>query len=95
MPGSSKVHYYLEDQNSFGGKFVQAHLIGIAADNAFGERLFMFVIGKSQNPTCFKGIKHLHCRYRSLFKSWMFSELFEKWARELDRSLVLKREKLH
>lgn len=29
-----------------------------SASNAFGERLPMFVIGKSQNLRCFKGVKY-------------------------------------
>ncbi|XP_057296214.1 tigger transposable element-derived protein 4-like [Hydractinia symbiolongicarpus] len=38
---------------------------GLAAGNALGERLQMFVIGKSAKPRCFKGVKTLPCRYRS------------------------------
>ena len=25
----------------------------------------MFVIGKAEKPRCFKGVKHLPCRYRA------------------------------
>ena len=49
-----------------------------------GEKLPMFVIGKSQKPRCFKHIKSLPCRYRAQKKSWMNSELFEEWVREQD-----------
>ena len=62
------------------GKHCKASLTGLAAVNAFGERPPMFVIGKSQNLKCFKGAKHLPCRYKSLLKSWVFSELFEGWV---------------
>ena len=49
-----------------------------------GDKLPMFIIGKSQKPRCFKNIKKLPCGYRSQKKSWMDSTLFEKWVRELD-----------
>ena len=45
----------------------------------------MFVIWKSKNPHCFKNVKHLPCEYKSQKKSWMNSEIFEEWARKLDR----------
>ncbi|XP_057307425.1 tigger transposable element-derived protein 6-like [Hydractinia symbiolongicarpus] len=69
------------------GKYSKVRLTGLAAGNALGERLPMFVIGKSANPRCFKGVKTLPCRYRSQKKSWMSGELFEEWVRELDPDL--------
>jgi hypothetical protein len=53
--------------------------------NAVGEKLPMFVIGKSKKPRCFKGVRNLPCRYRSQKKSWMDSAHFEEWVREQDR----------
>ena len=50
----------------------------LAAANAAGEKLPMFVIGKSKSPRCFKNIKHLPFRYRSQNKSGMDSILFEE-----------------
>ena len=55
-----------------------------AAANMIGEKIPMFVIGKSQKPRCFKHIKSLPCRYRAQKKSWMNSEFFEEWVREQD-----------
>ena len=49
-----------------------------------GEKLLMFVTGKSQKPYCFKDIKSLPRRSRTQKKSWMNSELFEEWVREQD-----------
>ena len=49
-----------------------------------GDKLPMFIIGKSQKPRCFKNIKTLPCRYRGQKKIWMDSTLFEEWVRELD-----------
>ena len=57
----------------------------MAAGNAYGERLLMFVIGKANKPRCFKGVRNLPCRYRAQRKSWMTTELFKEWMRQLDR----------
>ena len=69
-------------------------MTGMAAGNAIGERLPMFVIGKSKNPRCFKGVKSIPCRYRAQPKSWMSSELLEEWMRELDCSFGVKKRKI-
>ena len=55
----------------------------MAAENAMGNKLPMFVIGKSQNPRCFKNVKFLPC-YRNHQKSWIYGKLLEEWLRELD-----------
>ena len=68
-----------------GRKYSKVRLIGLAAGNAYDERLPMFAIGKSPNPRCFEGVKSLPCRYRAQRKSRMSSELFEEWVRELNR----------
>ena len=57
----------------------------MAAANAMGDKLPMFVIGKAKNPRCF-----LPCRYRNQRKSWMNGKLFEEWFRELDRKFAFE-----
>ena len=57
----------------------------MAASNSLGDKIPMFVIGKSVKPRCFKGNKKKPCRYPAQKKSWMTSDLFEEWVRELDR----------
>ena len=57
----------------------------MAAVSATGEKLPMFVIGKSVKPRCFKHVKSLPCRYRAQPESWMSSFLFDEWVKELDR----------
>ena len=49
-----------------------------------GEKLPMFVIGKSVKPRCFKGVINVPCRYHAQKKNWMDSGLFEEWVREED-----------
>ena len=54
-----------------------------------------FAIGKSKKNRCFRHIKHLPCRYRSLKKSSMGSILFEEWVRhELDRRFTKEGRKI-
>ena len=67
-----------------GGECSKVCLTGLAAASAAGEKLPMFVIGKSQKSRCFSGVQNLPCRYRAQKKSWMDSQLFEEWVREQD-----------
>ena len=86
--------YHFTKEKCIGGKHNKVRLTGMAAGNAFGERLPMFVIGKSKTPRCFKGVKHIPCRYRAQKKSWMNSELFEEWVKELDRKFGIEGRKI-
>ena len=55
-----------------GGKHSRVKPTGLAAGNAIGEKLPLFVIGKSAKPRCFSGVKSLPCRYRSQKRAgWM------------------------
>ena len=66
----------------------------MAAANALGEKLPMFVIGKSKNPHGFKNVKKVPCRYRAQKKSWMDMDLFEEWVRETDKEFQKKERKI-
>ena len=66
----------------------------MAAVNAMGDKLPMFVIGKAKNPRCLKNVKFLPRRYRNQRKSWMDGKLFEEWLRELDRKFAFERRKV-
>ena len=76
---------HLKDEKCIEGKFSKVWLTGLAAANANGEKLPMLIIGKLKFPRCFKNLKQLPCCYRRQKKSWMDSDLFEEWVRELDR----------
>ena len=84
----------LKSEKCTGGKLSKVRVTGLAAANAVGEKLPMFVIGKSAKPRCFKGVKNLPCRYRSQRKSWMDSSLFEEWVRDLDRKFEVEKRKI-
>ena len=76
------------------GKKSKIRLTGLAAANMIGEKLPMFIIGKSQKPRYFKHIKSLPCRYHAQKKSWMNSELFEEWVREQDEKFEIEGRKV-
>ena len=84
----------LRSEACTGGKHSKFRLTGMAAANATGDKIPMFVIGKSKSPHCFKGVKHLTCRYRNQNKSWMASVLFEEWIREMDTKFTKEKEKV-
>ena len=86
--------FHFKKEKCSGGKHSKVRLTGMAAGNAKGERLPMFAAGKSKNPRCFKGVKSIPCRYCAQAKSWMSSELFEEWIKELDRSFGVQKRKI-
>ena len=55
---------HLKDEKCTGGKHSKIRVTGLAAANKNGDKLPMFVIGKSQKPRSFKNIQKLPCRYR-------------------------------
>ena len=55
---------HLKNRNCVGSKHSKLRLTGLTAANAVGEKLPLFVIGKSKKPRCFKHIKYLPCLYR-------------------------------
>ena len=85
---------HLKGEKCSGGKHNKVRLTGLATGNAYGVRLQMFVIGKSVEPRCFKGIKTSPCRSRAQHKSWMSGDLFGDWVHELDRELALSKRKI-
>ena len=54
--------YQLKSEKCYGGKLSKIRITGMAAANAIGNKLPMFVIGKAKNPRCFKNVKLLPCR---------------------------------
>ena len=54
----------------------------------------MLVIGKSQTPRCFRGVKQLPVNYESNKNTWMTSSIFEKWLRQWDKTLHVQSHKI-
>ena len=65
----------------------------MTAANATRDKIPMFVIGKSKSSRCFKGVKHLPCRYRNQNKNWMDSVLFEELIGEMDTKFTKEKKK--
>ena len=76
-----------------GSKQSKVRLTGLAAGNATGEKLSLFVIRKSTKPRCFSVVKSLLCRYHSQ-KSWMDGDSFTGWVKELDRRFAAQDRKI-
>ena len=51
--------YQLKSGECYGGKLTSICITAMAAANAMGNKLPMFVIGKVKNPQCFKNITFL------------------------------------
>ena len=84
---------HFKNERCSGVKFSKARLTGLAAA-VTGEKLPMFVIGKSAKPRCFKNVTNLPCRCRSQNKSWMDGNLFTEWVRQLDNKFVAEGRKI-
>ena len=69
---------HLKGEKCSGRKHSKIRHTGLAAGNAYGEKLPMFVIGKANKPRCFKGVRNLPCRYRAQRKSWLTAETFQR-----------------
>ena len=80
---SKSLHF--RGKRCSGGKHSKVRLTEMAASNALGGKIPMFVTGKSASPRCFKHVRNLLCRYRSQKKAWVDGTLFEEWLHELDR----------
>ena len=57
--------FHLKSDKCSGGKHSKIRITGLAAANAVGDKLPMFVIGKSKSPRYFKNVRSLPCRYPS------------------------------
>ena len=74
------LHY--KGQRCIGGKHSKVRLTGLSARNATGEKLPLFVIGKSAKT---QWCKSLLCRYCSQKKSCLDEDLFTEWVKKLDQ----------
>lgn len=75
---------HLKSEKCVRGKHSKIRLTGMAAANALGKKLPMFVIGKLAKARCFSGVRNIPCRYRAQkIAGWIVS-FFEDWIRELD-----------
>ena len=81
-------------QKCSGGKNSNVRFTGMTAENAIGEKLPIFVIGKSKTPRCFKHIQNIPCKYKSQKKSWKDSQIFEEWVHKFDWTFRMEGRKI-
>ncbi|XP_031340904.1 tigger transposable element-derived protein 4-like [Photinus pyralis] len=78
-----------------GGKLSKERITVLVCANMSGtEKRKLLVIGKSQNPRCFKNVRSLPVDYRANSKAWMTSELFIEHVRKWDEELKRKKRKI-
>ena len=58
------------------------------------EKRTPLIIGKSENPRCFKGKKNFPVDYDFSSKAWMTTGIFWKWLQKWDQSLYRKKRKI-
>jgi hypothetical protein len=85
----------LKGEKCHGGKKSKERLTVLATSNMYGsEEIKLLVIGKFQNPRCFKGIKSLPVEYRWNKKAWTTSQIFVEWVRFLDKQFSHQKRKV-
>ncbi|GBM18493.1 Tigger transposable element-derived protein 4 [Araneus ventricosus] len=82
-------------EKCFEGKQSKVRLTVMLGGNMTGHQKFKpLVIGRSKNPRCFKGAKSLEVDYDLNQKSWMTSEICEKWVQKLDKRMIAECRKI-
>ncbi|GBN95552.1 Tigger transposable element-derived protein 6 [Araneus ventricosus] len=85
----------IKKEKCFGGKQSKAILTVMLGANMTGhQKLKPLVIGRSKNPRCLKDAKSLELVYDFNKKSWMTSEICEKWVQKLDKRMIAECRKI-
>ena len=92
--GLPKKTLHMKGEKCSGGKHSKLWLTAMAAASAAGEKLPIFVIGKSAEPICLKDVKSLPYPYQLQAKMWMNSFLFDEWAKEIDKKFEKENRKV-
>lgn len=78
-----------------GHKEDKARLTGVATTSQAGEKVKLWVIGKSANPRCFKNVNIEELVvYRANKKAWMTGELFAEYLRWFNQLMRLQNRKV-
>lgn len=84
-----------KNEKCVGGEKSKERITVMLGSNFTGtEKLKLLVIGKSKNPRCFRGLKSLEVNYENNAKSWMTSDIFEKWLIKLDNKFAHEKRKI-
>ena len=78
-----------------GGKRSKERITVMLCSNMDGsEKIQPLVIGKFQNPRCFRGIRTLPVKYYANKKAWMTTEIYENWLLSFDRKMKQQNRKV-
>ena len=88
--------YVVKGDKCSSGKNSKERLTVLLACSAAGEKLKPLVIGKSENPRCFRGHKpsSLPVTYKWNKKAWMTSEIFREWINILNNKMRIQKRKI-
>ncbi|XP_067134723.1 tigger transposable element-derived protein 4-like [Centruroides vittatus] len=90
MPNSNSM---FKQEGVKGFNSFEEHITVLCCANMSGEKQRLLVIGKTKNPRCFKGVKHLPVDYCWSVDAWMTTTIFNnwlvKWDKKLERKIVL------
>ena len=80
---------FLKGEKCKGGKQSKERVTVLLTANLAGEKEKPLVIGKAENPRCFKNIDKpsLPVVYKHNKKAWMTSYIFENWLNEFDQRM--------
>jgi hypothetical protein len=78
-----------------GGKNSKERITVLLACNADGtDKLPLLVIGKSENPRCFKNVRQLPTKYVAIRKAWVTQAIFTDYLRALDAKMSSQNSKI-
>ena len=90
-----KKTLHLKDEKCTGGKHGKIRVTGLAAANMNGDKLPMFVTGKSQKPRCFKNIENYLAVTEARRKPGWIQRFSKNGSESLTSNLKKKTGKLH
>ena len=90
---SKSMHF--KNERCSGGKFSKVRFTGLAAANATGEKLPMFVIGKSAKPGCFENVKNYHVAVVLRIRVGWMATFSQNGSGNSTTNLLLKAERLY
>ncbi len=93
MPSRSLVQ---KEDDCKGGKKAKDRITALLACSATGEKLRPLVIGRSDNPQCFRPYEKsaLPAEYFSNKKAWMTGDIFRQWLHHVNNRMIYQQRKI-
>ena len=72
-----------------GSKKVKDHVTALVAVNMDGtDKWPLFIVGKSKQPRCFRGVPEFPIPYTNSANAWMTASIFRRWLVEFNRDMI-------